>query len=100
MVRDQSPRRYRTCLSRRGYVLRHGPHPMRWRSRGSGVPACTDLITKPWVEEAGVAVLDKPFSAKGNVATAGGRLASQYLASWIIVALFVFWREILKMVLT
>jgi len=52
-----------------------------------GVPACTDLITKPWVEEAGVAVLDKPFFAKGNVATAGGCLASQYLASWILARL-------------
>jgi transcriptional regulator GlxA family with amidase domain len=52
-----------------------------------GVPACTDLITKPWVEEAGVAVLGKPFVAKGNVATAGGCLASQYLAGWIIARL-------------
>jgi transcriptional regulator GlxA family with amidase domain len=52
-----------------------------------GVPACTDLITKPWVEEAGVAVLDKPFFARGNVATAGGCLASQYLAGWIIARL-------------
>jgi transcriptional regulator GlxA family with amidase domain len=53
----------------------------------NGVPACTDLITKPWVEEAGVTVLDKPFFARGNVATAGGCLASQYLASWIIARL-------------
>jgi transcriptional regulator GlxA family with amidase domain len=53
----------------------------------AGVPACTDLTTKPWVEEAGVAVLDKPFFAKGNVATAGGCLASQYLAAWIIARL-------------
>jgi transcriptional regulator GlxA family with amidase domain len=52
-----------------------------------GVPACTDLISKPWVEEAGVAVLDKPFFARGNVATAGGCLASQYLASWVIARL-------------
>jgi transcriptional regulator GlxA family with amidase domain len=51
------------------------------------VPACTDLITKPWVEEAGIAVLDKPFFARGNVATAGGCLASQYLAAWIIARL-------------
>jgi transcriptional regulator GlxA family with amidase domain len=50
----------------------------------NGMPACTDLITKPWVEEAGIAVLDRPFVAKGNVATAGGCLASQYLAGWII----------------
>ncbi len=48
------------------------------------VPACTDLTTKPWVQEAGVQVLDQPFFARGNVATAGGCLASQYLATWII----------------
>ncbi|WP_223462263.1 DJ-1/PfpI family protein [Pseudomonas sp. A-R-26] len=48
------------------------------------VPACTDLITKPWVEEAGVAVLNQPFVAKGNVATAGGCLSSHYLAAWFI----------------
>ena len=48
------------------------------------VPACTDLITKPWVEEAGVAVLNQPFVAKGNVATAGGCLSSPYLAAWFI----------------
>lgn len=49
-----------------------------------GLPACTDLTTKPWVQEAGVTVLNQPFVAKGNVATAGGCLASQYLAAWII----------------
>lgn len=48
------------------------------------LPACTDLITKPWVEEAGVAVLNQPFVAKDNVATAGGCLSSQYLAAWFI----------------
>jgi transcriptional regulator GlxA family with amidase domain len=52
-----------------------------------GVPACTDLITKPWVEEAGVTVLNQPFVAKGNVATAGGCLASHYLAAWVIARL-------------
>ncbi|MBO9647594.1 MAG: DJ-1/PfpI family protein [Variovorax sp.] len=52
-----------------------------------GVPACTDLITKPWVEEAGVCVLNQPFVAKGNLATAGGCLASQYLAAWMIARL-------------
>ncbi len=51
------------------------------------VPACTDLTTRPWVEEAGVAVLNAPFVAKGNVATAGGCLASQYLAAWFIARL-------------
>jgi transcriptional regulator GlxA family with amidase domain len=48
-------------------------------------PACTDLTTKPWVIEAGVQVLDQPFYASGNVATAGGCLASQYLAAWILL---------------
>jgi transcriptional regulator GlxA family with amidase domain len=48
------------------------------------VPACTDLFSKPWVQEAGVEVLNQPFFAAGNVATAGGCLSSQYLAAWII----------------
>jgi len=52
-----------------------------------GVPACTDSTTKPWVEEAGVAVLDRPFVANRNVATAGGCLSSQYLAAWVIARL-------------
>lgn len=52
-----------------------------------GVPACTDLTTKPWVQEAGVTVLNQPFYASGNVATAGGCLSSQYLAAWIIARL-------------
>ena len=52
-----------------------------------GVSACTDLTTKPWVEEAGVTVLNQPFFARNNVATAGGCLASQYLAAWIIARL-------------
>ena len=49
-----------------------------------GVPACTDLTTKPWVQEAGVEVLNQPFFARGNVATAGGCFASPYLAGWVI----------------
>jgi len=48
------------------------------------VPACTDLTTKPWVQAAGVEVLNQPFYAAGNVATAGGCLASPYLAAWVI----------------
>jgi transcriptional regulator GlxA family with amidase domain len=51
------------------------------------VPACTDLISKPWVAEAGVEVLNQPFFAEGNVATAGGCLASPYLAAWILARL-------------
>ena len=52
-----------------------------------GVPACTDSTTKPWVEAAGVCVLNQPFVARGNVATAGGCLSSQYLAAWVIARL-------------
>jgi len=48
------------------------------------IPACTDLTSKPWVQDAGVTVLDQPFYATGNIATAGGCLASPYLAAWII----------------
>lgn len=50
----------------------------------NAVPACTDLLTKPWVHEAGIEVLNQPFYAKGNIATAGGCLSSQYLAAWVI----------------
>jgi transcriptional regulator GlxA family with amidase domain len=48
------------------------------------LPACTDLTTKPWVIAAGVEVLNQPFFARGNLATAGGCLASPYLAAWVI----------------
>lgn len=53
----------------------------------NALPACTDLITKPWVQEAGVEVLNQPFFARGNLATAGGCLASPYLAAWLIARL-------------
>jgi len=49
------------------------------------MPACTDLTTKPWVVEAGVRVVDEPFHARGPVATAGGCMASQYLAAWVML---------------
>jgi transcriptional regulator GlxA family with amidase domain len=49
-----------------------------------GVPACTDWKTRPTVEAAGVRVLDQPFYARGNLASAGGCLSGQYLATWII----------------
>lgn len=52
-----------------------------------GVPACTDTTTKPWVQEAGIEVLNQPFVAHGNVATAGGCLGSHYLAAWTIARL-------------
>ena len=50
------------------------------------MPACTDSTTKPWVVEAGVRVLEEPFHARGPIATAGGCLASQYLATWVMAS--------------
>lgn len=49
-----------------------------------GMPACTDMTSRPFVEACGVTVLDAPFYVEGNIATAGGCLASQYLATWVI----------------
>ena len=49
-----------------------------------GMPVCTDWKTRPTVEAAGVRVLDEPFYARGNIASAGGCLASHYLAVWLI----------------
>ncbi|MEH0370012.1 DJ-1/PfpI family protein [Vibrio mimicus] len=51
------------------------------------VPACTDLTTKPRVIESGVKVLEQPFYAQGNIATAGGCLSSKYLATWVLCKL-------------
>lgn len=51
------------------------------------LPACTDTTTKPWVIDASVEVLNQPFVAKDNIATAGGCMSFQYLAAWIIAKL-------------
>jgi transcriptional regulator GlxA family with amidase domain len=48
------------------------------------MPVCTDTTSRPFVEDCGVTVLDAPFHAEGSIATAGGCLASQYLAAWAI----------------
>ncbi|MER7793547.1 DJ-1/PfpI family protein [Streptomyces sp. NPDC097640] len=48
------------------------------------MPACTDIKSRPYVEACDVTVLDAPFHAEGNIATAGGCLSSQYLAAWVI----------------
>jgi transcriptional regulator GlxA family with amidase domain len=48
------------------------------------MPACSDSATKPWLLEAGVRVEDAPFHARGPIATAGGSLASQYMAAWMM----------------
>ncbi|WP_417517906.1 DJ-1/PfpI family protein [Minwuia sp.] len=52
-----------------------------------GVPACTDSFTKPWVQDAGIEVLNQPLYASGRVATAGGCLSSAYLTAWVVAML-------------
>jgi len=46
--------------------------------------ATTYPTSKAALESFGVEVAEKPFIAHGNVATAGGCLAQQYLISWVI----------------
>jgi transcriptional regulator GlxA family with amidase domain len=48
------------------------------------IPVCTDATTRPALEALGACVLDKSFHAEGNIATAGGCLSAQYLATWFI----------------
>ena len=50
-------------------------------------PVCTTLRSRPALEATGIRVLDRPFVASGNVASAGGCLASPYLAAWVILRL-------------
>jgi transcriptional regulator GlxA family with amidase domain len=50
-------------------------------------PACTDESSKAGLQAIGIDVLDRPFVARGNIATAGGCLASHYLAAWVIARL-------------
>jgi transcriptional regulator GlxA family with amidase domain len=49
-----------------------------------GKTATTYPTTKTALESFGVEVVEKPFVAHGNVATAGGCLAQQYLIGWIV----------------
>lgn len=48
------------------------------------MPACTDLTSKPWVQAAGVHILNQAFYTSGNLATAGGCLSAQYVSAWIV----------------
>jgi len=50
-------------------------------------PACTDSTSKPWVQAAGVNILNQAFFAHGNLATAGGCLSAQYISAWMIARL-------------
>jgi len=46
--------------------------------------ATTYPTSKLLLESFGVEVIEKPFVANGNVATAGGCLAQQYLIGWVV----------------
>lgn len=50
-------------------------------------PACTDTTSKPWVQAAGVNVVNQAFYANGNIATAGGCLSAQYVSAWLLARL-------------
>jgi transcriptional regulator GlxA family with amidase domain len=50
----------------------------------AGQEVCTDLSNAERVGELGLTMSQQPFIARGNVATAGGCLASQYIAAWIV----------------
>ena len=49
-----------------------------------GKTATTYPTSRQVLESFGVEVVEKPFVANGNVATAGGCLAQQYLVGWVI----------------
>lgn len=49
-----------------------------------GKSATTYPTTRQLLESTGVRVVEKPFVREGNVATAAGCLAAQYLAGWVI----------------
>jgi transcriptional regulator GlxA family with amidase domain len=49
-----------------------------------GKTATTYPTSKAALEGFGVSVVEEPFVQHGNIATAGGCLAAQYLAGWVI----------------
>lgn len=46
---------------------------------------CTDHMTKPLFDGTGIEILDRAFHAEGNLASAGGCLAAQYIAAWMML---------------
>jgi transcriptional regulator GlxA family with amidase domain len=50
----------------------------------AGKTATTYPTIKTTLEDLGVEVVEKPFVAHGNIGTAGGCLAQQYLIGWVI----------------
>ncbi|MEP7076365.1 MAG: DJ-1/PfpI family protein [Acidobacteriota bacterium] len=60
-----------------------------------GKTATTYPTAKPVLESLGIEVVEKPFIAHGNIATAGGCLAQQYLIGWVIEKLAdAEWRDL------
>ena len=49
-----------------------------------GLTATTYPTVKTTLESLGVEVVEKPFIAHGNIGTAGGCLAQQYLVKWVV----------------
>ncbi len=49
-----------------------------------GKTATTYPTSKAAMESLGIEVIEEPFIAHGNVATAGGCLAQQYLIGWVV----------------
>jgi len=49
-----------------------------------GKTATTYPTSKPLLESLGIEVVEKPFVSHGNLATAGGCLAQQYLIGWVV----------------
>ena len=62
------------------------PSPQATSMNGLTINAQMSLDELP-TAEADADVVDQPFFAAGNVATAGGCLSSQYLAAWVIARL-------------
>jgi len=50
--------------------------------------ATTYPTAKTELQNMGIEVVDMPFVCQGNIATAGGCLAAQYLAGWIIQRIY------------
>jgi len=52
-----------------------------------GRPVCTDNKTRRWIEGLELDVTGKSLAVSGNIATAGGCLSAQYLATWLLLRL-------------
>jgi len=52
-----------------------------------GKPVCTDNTTRPWIEELGHEVVNASLAVSGGIATAGGCLSAQYIATWLLLRL-------------